>query len=255
MRAGCVPHLINVELSRTMNDVVLDLLNESGASAIFLDSSLLGNDLSKFKPNEMYVIKDIKEYPTQIDRGLLPPVSNETSLERSVLVLQTSGSTEGRCKLVRWNSRIFSAAVTKRRHVLGIHRGNTSRPLTASRIGSFCHVAQVVGKGLQFKEKDDILTHIIEFFVVISFHGTIILLNPNFDSLKLLQMYRECGLTAFTQFPAFVALHLRNSRTDAFLLKVLQSMDEILFMGSALPEAELEWADENKIPLAVGCVT
>lgn len=144
MRAGCVPHLINVELSKTTNDVISDLLRESGASAIFLDSSLLGNDFSKFKPNETFAIRNINEYPTEIDRDVLPRISNETSLERLVLILHTSGSTEGRCKLVRYDSRIYSALVKKRRHVMGIGRRN--HPLTAPRIGSFCHCAQIVGK-------------------------------------------------------------------------------------------------------------
>lgn len=92
---------------------------------------------------------------------------------------------------------------------------------------------------------------IIEFFMVVAFAGTLILLNPSFNSSMLLRMYQECHLTAFGQFTPFIQMHLKNSRKDRSLLNALKSMDEILVMGSALPEDEVEWATTNKIPLMV----
>lgn len=144
MRAGCVPHLLNVELSNASNGIILDLLNESNAHALFLDPSLLRNDFSRFKFCELFTIKDMNDYPDEINRSLLPPIPTEISPEQTVLLLNTSGSSGGRCKLVRYDFRIYKTIVRKRKHVLDMSRGNA--PLTAPRVGSFCHCAQIVGE-------------------------------------------------------------------------------------------------------------
>lgn len=144
MRAGCVPHLLNIELSNTSNGIILDLLNESNARALFLDPSLLKNDFSKFKFCELFTIKDMNDYPDEINQNFLPPIPTEISPEQTVLMLNTSGSSGGRCKLVQYYFRIFETIVRKRKHVLDMSRGNAS--LITSQIGSFCHCAQIVGE-------------------------------------------------------------------------------------------------------------
>ncbi|GJJ07747.1 hypothetical protein Clacol_001952 [Clathrus columnatus] len=232
IRAGCVPHLINVELSKTLSPLILDLLHESNACALFIDPSLTQNDFlkTKYQYRDIFTIKDVSEYPIELNRDLLPPIPINFPSEQLILVLHTSGSTGGRCKLVRQDFRTFSAQVKKRKHVLDKNR--RSAQLTAPRIGSFCHTAQIT-----------------EFLTVITHAGTVILTNPNFNSSKLIEMYQECHLTMIAQFSAFVTLHLKNSRTDPLLLNVLKSMDEILFCGSTIPESELQWAKENRIPI------
>ncbi len=64
-------------------------------------------------------------------------------------------------------------------------------------------------------------------------------------------MIHRCGLNRLNQFAAFLANHLRKSRTDKNLLSKLVELDEVLYSGLPLPRDEEEWAYKNGIKLRV----
>lgn len=66
-----------------------------------------------------------------------------------------------------------------------------------------------------------------------------------------MDMIRRCGLNRLNQFAAFLANHLRTSRTDKNLLNTLIGLDEVLYSGLPLPRDEEEWAYKNGIKLRV----
>jgi hypothetical protein len=64
-------------------------------------------------------------------------------------------------------------------------------------------------------------------------------------------MIRDCGVNRLNQFATFLAQHLRNSRQNPRLLALLQTLDDALYSGLALPREEEEWAHGNGIRLRV----
>jgi hypothetical protein len=64
-------------------------------------------------------------------------------------------------------------------------------------------------------------------------------------------MIRDCGVNRLNQFATFLAQHLRNSRQNPRLLAQLQTLDDALYSGLALPREEEEWARGNGIRLRV----
>lgn len=64
-------------------------------------------------------------------------------------------------------------------------------------------------------------------------------------------MIRNCGVNRLNQFATFLTQHLRNSRQNPKLLALLQTLDEALSSGLALPREEEDWAHANGIRLRV----
>jgi hypothetical protein len=67
-------------------------------------------------------------------------------------------------------------------------------------------------------------------------------------------MIRVCGLNRVNQFATFLAQHLRTSRQNPKFLALLQTLDDVLYSGLALPQEEEEWALGNGIRLRVSVV-
>ncbi|KAF8271441.1 acetyl-CoA synthetase-like protein [Lactarius quietus] len=70
-----------------------------------------------------------------------------------------------------------------------------------------------------------------------------------FSSNELSSMIRVCGLNRVNQFATFLAQHLRTSRQNPKFLALLQTLDDVLYSGLALPREEEEWALGNGIKL------
>jgi hypothetical protein len=68
-------------------------------------------------------------------------------------------------------------------------------------------------------------------------------------------MIRNCGLNRLNQFATFLTHHLRNARQNRKLLALLQTLDDVVYSGLALPREEEEWAYGNGIRLRVGSVS
>lgn len=67
-------------------------------------------------------------------------------------------------------------------------------------------------------------------------------------------MIRVCGLNRLNQFATFLAQQLRTSRQNPRFLALLQTLDDVLYSGLALPREEEEWALGNGIRLRVSVV-
>jgi hypothetical protein len=68
-------------------------------------------------------------------------------------------------------------------------------------------------------------------------------------------MIRNCGVNRLNQFATFLTQHLRNSRQNRKLLALMQSLDDVIYSGLALPREEEEWACGNGIKLRVSSVS
>lgn len=71
----------------------------------------------------------------------------------------------------------------------------------------------------------------------------------DFSSDELLDMIARCGLNRLRQFPAFLGIHMRNSRMNPKLLAQLCALDEIFYSGQAMPQEDEEWAYKNDMKL------
>jgi len=68
-------------------------------------------------------------------------------------------------------------------------------------------------------------------------------------------MIRNCGVNRLNQFATFLTQHLRNSRQNPRLLALMQTLDDALYSGLALPREEEEWAHANGIRLRVSLIS
>ena len=84
-------------------------------------------------------------------------------------------------------------------------------------------------------------------------HGSCVIqpTTLGFSSEELIDMIRRCGLNRLNQFASFLSGHFRNARQDAKLLSMLQSLDDIIYSGLALPQEEEQWALKSGMKLRV----
>ncbi|KAF8898628.1 hypothetical protein BD779DRAFT_1431987 [Infundibulicybe gibba] len=223
-RAGYIPQLFSLRLPNP--DVIYELLQRANAKALIHDSTFASNLIDC--PIPSHLAPEIDNIGT-FDEPLpdLPP-AQETDI---AFIFHTSGSTSGSPKLVPCSYKWLDAAVRKSNQI--------SRPTSASRqdvtvwMGSMCHIGQT-------------------FMLIGSIqHGSCVIQPTKiaFSSEELIDMIQRCGLNKLNQFAAFLAGHLRKSRTDPKFLSLLADLDEVLYSGLPLPRDEEEWAYKNGIRL------
>ncbi|KAH9082129.1 acetyl-CoA synthetase-like protein [Lactarius deliciosus] len=158
-------------------------------------------------------------------RALLVDPSFERLLKRSpddiVFIFHTSGSTSGIPKLVPCSLSWLDSAVTKSYQISKPSGRNERNQDVTVWMGSMCHIAQTF------------------MFLGSLQHG----------ACTLSSMIRVCGLNRVNQFATFLAQHLRASRQNPKFLALLQTLDDVLYSGLALPREEEEWALGNGIRL------
>jgi len=157
-------------------------------------------------------------------------VVSETDI---AFIFHTSGSTDGSPKLIPCSYKWLDTIVSKAEHV--------SRPKSSEQqdvtvwIGSMCHIAQ-------------------NFMLIGSLSNGSCTVQPTkiaFSSEELKDIIDRCGLTRLNQFASFLGNHLRNSREDPNLLKMMVSLDEVLYSGLVLAKEEEVWAIQTGISLTV----
>lgn len=115
-----------------------------------------------------------------------------------------------------------------------------------------CHIGQSFSEWSQARHC--CITYVISTVLIGSIqHGTCVIQPTTiaFSSEELVDLVTRCGLNRLNQFAAFLAVHLRRSRSDSKLLSVLCGLDEVLYSGLPLPRDEEVWAYTNGIPLKV----
>ncbi|CAK5280265.1 unnamed protein product [Mycena citricolor] len=135
------------------------------------------------------------------------------------------------CALVPCSYRWLDSAAIKSSEI-NVPRSPDRQDVTVW-MGSMCHIGQT-------------------FMLIGSLqHGSCVIqpTQIGFSAEELCAMVHRCGLNRLNQFAAFLASHLRASRTDPKLLSLLCGLDEVLYSGMPLPREEEEWAYRSGIKL------
>ncbi|KAL1665529.1 hypothetical protein GGF50DRAFT_52504 [Schizophyllum commune] len=223
-RAGYIPQLFSLRLPNP--DVVFELLGRSGARALVYDASFAHSVRDAPVPTHLAVDASGEDLA-----GLALPTQPRVMADDVALYYHTSGSTSGRPKLVPYDYRWLESAVHKSEQV--------SRPRDPARqdvsvwMGSMCHVGQ-------------------SFMLIGSLQHGSCTIQPTaiaFSSDELVDMISRCGLNRLNQFAGFLVSHLRHAQADPKFHSILQGLEEILYSGMPLPQADERWALQNGIPL------
>ncbi|KAG5648080.1 hypothetical protein DXG03_007115 [Asterophora parasitica] len=222
-RAGYIPQLFSVRLPNPA--VIYELLLRAKAKALIHDStfaSALGNCPV---PTHLATSPDATK-----EQGVLLPL-HDVDESDIAFVFHTSGSTSGIPKLVPCSYRWLTSAVHKS-HQASRPRNPQKQDVTVW-MGSMCHIGQT-------------------FMLIGSLQHGSCTIQPStiaFSPEELMKMIHIGGLNRLNQFAAFLANHLRRSRSDAKLLSTLVGLDEVLYSGLPLPRDEEEWAYAHGVPL------
>ncbi|KAH9064270.1 acetyl-CoA synthetase-like protein [Lactarius vividus] len=226
-RAGYIPQLFSIRLPNP--DVVCELLIKANARALLVDPSF--ERLLKRSPVPIHsaplTISDIDSHDLSLPS--LPSLRDDDI----VFIFHTSGSTSGIPKLVPCSLSWLDSAVTKSYQISKPSGRNERNQDVTVWMGSMCHIAQTF------------------MFLGSLQHGacTVQPSKQAFSSNELSSMIRFCGLNRVNQFATFLAQHLRASRQNPKFLTLLQTLDDVLYSGLALPREEEEWALGNGIRL------
>ncbi|KAJ3570247.1 hypothetical protein NP233_g4524 [Leucocoprinus birnbaumii] len=223
-RAGYIPQLFSLRLPNP--EVVYELLKRADAKALIYEAAFSALCSDCPVPAHLAVENDLVPESSSPLPPLLPVTEQDIAF-----IFHTSGSTSGSPKLVPCNYRWIMTALKKSWQVSKPQ--NQSRQDVTVWMGSMCHIGQ-------------------SFMLLGSLqHGscTIQPTTISFSSEELIDMIHRCGLNRLNQFAAFLANHLRRSRTDKDLLSELIGLDEVLYSGLPLPRDEEEWAYKNGIKL------
>ncbi|KAH9969012.1 hypothetical protein BC827DRAFT_1152099 [Russula dissimulans] len=226
-RAGYIPQLFSIRLPNP--GVVYELLGIANACALIVDPSFEG--LLKGCP-----VPTHQAATTKSDIGSHDvPLPSLAKLKESdtVFIFHTSGSTSGIPTLVPCSLSWLDSAITKS-HQISKPSGRTNHNQDVTVwMGSMCHIAQT-------------------FMLLGSLQHGACTVQPSrqaFSSNELSLMIQDCGVNRLNQFATFLTHHLRNSRQNPRLLALLQTLDDALYSGLALPREEEEWAHTNGIRL------
>ncbi|KAF9452669.1 acetyl-CoA synthetase-like protein [Macrolepiota fuliginosa MF-IS2] len=223
-RAGYIPQLFSLRLPSP--EVIYELLARAEAKALVYEPAFAATCADCPVPAHLAVGSDcIPESSTPLSP--LPPVTEDDV----AFIFHTSGSTSGSPKLVPCNYRWITAAKTKSFQVSAPR--NKNRQDVTVWMGSMCHIGQ-------------------SFMLLGSLQHGSCTIQPtviSFSSEELMDMIHRCGLNRLNQFAAFLANHLRRSRSDKNLLSEIVGLDEVLYSGLPLPRDEEEWAYKNGIKL------
>ncbi|KXN89924.1 hypothetical protein AN958_04928 [Leucoagaricus sp. SymC.cos] len=223
-RAGFTPQLFSLRLPSPV--VIYELLARADAKALIYEATFAASVTDCPVPAHLAVRSDtIPESPYSLSP--LPPITEQDV----AFVFHTSGSTSGSPKLVPCNYRWIATSLTKSRQLST--PGNKNQQDVTVWMGSMCHIGQ-------------------NFMLLGSLQHGSCTIQPtamSFSSEELMDMINHCGLNRLNQFAAFLANHLRRSRTDKELLSELVGLDEVLYSGLPLPRDEEEWAYKSGIKL------
>ncbi|GBE88711.1 acetyl-CoA synthetase-like protein [Sparassis latifolia] len=221
-RAGYVPQLFSLRLPNP--DVIYDLMRKSNAKSLVYDPTY-AVDLTS-SPFPVHPAVDVSSI--DLRSAPLPRMIEAIKGTDTIMIFHTSGSTSGCPKLVPCSYFWLNAIIHK--------AGQVSKPISPKQdvtvwMGSMCHIGQTF------------------MFLGSLQHGacTIQPTEIGFSSDELVDMISRCELNRLNQFPAFLGIHIRNSRQNPKLLARLCGLDEILYSGQPMPREDEEWAYKNNM--------
>ncbi|KAG6849864.1 hypothetical protein H0H93_004213 [Arthromyces matolae] len=224
-RAGYTPQLFSLRLPNPT--VIYELLQRANAKALVHEDSFMSGLTECPVPTYLAAPAEV------VDANVVLPTLTEVDEFETAFIFHTSGSTSGSPKLVRCNYRWLNCAVRKSYHARLILLPSVALDIDKFHRGSMCHIGQT-------------------FMLIGSLqHGSCVIqpTEIGFSSEELQHMIIFGGLNRLNQFAAFLANHLRRSRSDLKLLSMLVNLDEVLYSGLPLARDEEEWALKNGVPL------
>ncbi|KZT07086.1 acetyl-CoA synthetase-like protein [Laetiporus sulphureus 93-53] len=226
-RAGYIPQLFSLKLPNP--DVIYELLHKANAKSLIYDSSYVPDLVNC--PVTTHAVVHVR--PQDLQDAPLPSMPDLTTVKGTdtVMIFHTSGSTSGSPKLIRCSYSWLNTIIAKAGRVSKSIR-QTEQDVTVI-MGSMCHIGQT-------------------FMLLGSLQNGACTIQPteiSFSSEELLDMIVRCRLNRINQFPAYLGIHLRNSRHNPKLLAQLRALDEILYSGGQMPREDEEWAYSNDLKL------
>ncbi|OBZ67554.1 hypothetical protein A0H81_12333 [Grifola frondosa] len=193
--------------------MIYELLRKANAKALIHEFDL-GSMLTN-SPIPTHVAIDART--ADLQGAPLPPMVQPASGSDTIMIFHTSGSTSGSPKLIRCSYTWLGSIIEK----AGL-TGKSIRPMghdVTVWMGSVCHIGQTS-------------------MLLGSLQSAACTIQPTqiaFSSDELLDMITRCGLNRLNQFPAFLGIHMRNSRQNPKLLAQLCALDETSIPGSRCP--------------------
>ncbi|KAI0948115.1 hypothetical protein AcW1_009712 [Taiwanofungus camphoratus] len=224
-RAGYIPQLFSLKLPNPT--VIYELLQKANAKALIYDPSYVPH----LSTCPLPIHPAIDAHGIDLGNAPLPLPLVAVKGADTIMIFHTSGSTSGCPKLIPCSYKWLDTAISK--------SGQVSKPINTDRqdvtvwMGSMCHIGQT-------------------FMLLGSLqHGSCVIQPTEiaFASSELVDMIYRCRLNRLNQFPAFLNIHMRNSRQNAQLLALMCGLDEILYSGQAMPQEDEEWAYQNGMKL------
>ncbi|KAF7329498.1 AMP-binding domain-containing protein [Mycena kentingensis (nom. inval.)] len=224
-RAGFIPQVFGLEFTNAA--VVFELIAQSKTVALIFDPAVQPDLRSG--PTRLYHPVHRESLP---DSALpLPPVNTHPNPDDFALILHSSGSTSGMPKRIPYTFKFLDSLATK--------AGTLARPIREGEGDTFAWMGSICCNGQT------------RAFLGTLQHGscTIQPTRPGFSSAELVRMHDDCGLNRLHQYPQHLSKHLRGSRTDADVLRVLQSLDDVRYSAMPLDKEDDKWAFENGVML------
>ncbi|GJJ14653.1 hypothetical protein Clacol_008919 [Clathrus columnatus] len=224
MKAGYIPHILLSDITNL--EVVRALFKDTDCGAILYTPSASGEGLSK--DFVCHPIMDTEEIEISEDSSIVIPFDSESVLNEgdTVVIVHTSGSTSGRPKIVHIRQKWFEA-----NHHKSIMR--KPRSPVIPRLGTFSHIGQLGAFLLYFTET------------------VCLVMLPwlDYSAQDIIQMYKECGLSHFLQYAPALSRTIRAAQQNPELRAILQTFPVLFYLGTSLPESDIEWCKQNDIRL------
>jgi acyl-coenzyme A synthetase/AMP-(fatty) acid ligase len=225
-RAGYIPQLFSLRLPSPT--VIFELLHKANAKALVYDASF-ASILSE-SPISTYLALSVDDVHAKDEHLALPEMPTFERGDQIVFILHTSGSTSGSPKLVPCSATWLNTIVNKMRQLSPLR--SQEQDVCVS-MGSMCHVGQ-----------ESMLLGSLQ-------HGSCTILPTQlaFSTDELMEMIIGCRMNRLNQFGSFLSTNIRAARQNPKLLNLLQSLDEIIYSGLALPQDDEAWAYSQGLPL------
>ncbi|KAF5362927.1 hypothetical protein D9758_007080 [Tetrapyrgos nigripes] len=247
--AGCVPQLFSLYYSNS--EVVFELLINSGARALVIDSALISeSDLSGCPVPVIDVSKaeivgplatandgsdDVASGPGE--RSVWESLQGEdfdfTKEKDGVAIMHhTSGSTGKIPKLIPWTHQWLTSVYGKFREAWAPGPEYATQDVFV-RLGNFNHCATWY-----------------EYIGCVLYGGCMIMPSTlSFSTQELLNMIKCCGLNRLSQYSMLMQPVLERARREPEFFQTLKGLRSVLYGGTSLaPEIEL-WAHQSGLAM------
>ncbi|KAK7464738.1 hypothetical protein VKT23_005944 [Stygiomarasmius scandens] len=242
--AGCVPQLFSLYYSHS--EVVFELLVNSNAKALVIDSNLI-SDISGCPVPTIDIVSESTVPPVyKVSFGMSEPCGEDAQEtlqsadfsfadeKNNVAIMHhTSGSTSKIPKLIPWTHKWLTSVYTKFEEAWAPGVKHATQDVYV-RLGNFNHCATWY-----------------EYLGCVLQGGCMIMPSSlSFSTEEILNMIKCCGLNRLCQYSMMMQPVLERARREPDFFQTLKGLRTIMYGGTSLaPEIEL-WAHESGLNMA-----